>query len=367
MTENPVRVGLVGAGLIGTLHSFSLKSCADNLEMPVRLVAAADAEPNKAERFREVFGYEKAYGSGEEMIADADIDAVYVCTWTSEHERLVTAAADAGKHVFCEKPLAFGAEAARRMERAVSDAGVVNQVGLVLRQGPVWNVLREEVRSGEYGFPITVIFRDDQCFPVKGAHPSTWRKDPEKAGRGAVIEHSIHDLDLLEWIFGPVVSVRATMAERFGVEGIEDLARIELEFASGMTGTLVSVWHDVLNRHGNRSIEIFHESAFHACQSEFTGPVDVMVGEGRLVTIPEDEVNERFWKMRGIGDPELMRASAGFGLYETCLFLKACLGEPPEGPDFKTAVRAHELVDACYTAAETGEVVRTWSQEKAGP
>jgi predicted dehydrogenase len=361
MSQNErLGLGLIGAGLIGTIHSIGLKTAIEKMKLPVELVHVADAELGKAEKFRQVFGYRRASADAASLIADPAVDAVYVCTWTAEHPGLVAAATAAGKHVFCEKPLAFNAAEAERMLAAAERAHVHHQVGLVLRQGPLWNVLRHELATRELGFPITLIFRDDQCFPIKGGHPSTWRQDPAKAGAGTLIEHSIHDLDLLEWMLGPVAALTARTASRFGRPGIEDLARVDLEFASGLSGTMVSVWHDVENRHSNRRLEIFHEKVFLAVEAEFTGPIAVMEGAGDLMEITEDEVNRRFWELRGIEDPIERELSKQFGFYEDYLFLRRLLdGRPAEVPDFSAAVRAHRLVDACYESARTGIMIRT--------
>jgi len=357
MYSDRIRIGLAGCGLIGTMHAAALRMCADRLGLPIELASVSDTEPERAKRFQDVFGFRQCADDPLKMAGSKDIDALYVCTWTSEHHPLVSAAASAGVHVFCEKPLAFTAEEAGAMQKEVEDSGVTNQVGLVLRQAPVWNVLREEAKKEGPGFHITTIFRDDQCFPIKGAHPSEWRKDAAKAGRGAIIEHSIHDLDLLEWIFGTVTSVSARMEYRFGHHPVEDLGVVELSFQSGMRASLFSIWHDVLNRHSNRRMEVFREKSYLAVESEFTGPLDIMEKEGEMRTVPEDKVNERFWEIREIEEPELREASTIFGVYQDYLFVKSILDGKGYGPDFGVAKRAHDLVDACYLSDETGSPV----------
>lgn len=361
MSKDKLGIGVIGAGLIGAMHCFSLRTVIDKLKVPARLAHVADAEESKAKNYQKNFGFDRASTDAEALIRDPAVDAVYVCAWTSAHEDLALAAIAEKKHLFCEKPLAFDAKTARKMQAAAATAGITNQVGLVLRQGPVWNVLRHEVQSQELGFPISLIFRDDQCFPIKGAHPSAWRKDPARAGHGTLIEHSIHDLDLLEWTFGPIKSLRAETAHRFGIPGIEDLARVDLEFQSGLTGVLVSVWHDVLNRHSNRRLEVFHEKVFHALECEFTGEIAYQAGAGPMKTVSEREVNQRFWKLRGIEDPELRELSLLFGVYEDYLFCQSAREGRPADPDFSVAVRAHELVDAGYESARTGNRIKTSS------
>src|SRR5439155_14668058 len=119
-------------------------------------------------------------------------DAVYVCTWTSEHPRLVAAAAERGLAVFCEKPLATSLEGARWMTAVVEGSGVTNQVGLVLRSSPAFLMLRRVAADSRSGRLMSIVFRDDQYIPIQGMYGSHWRGEGDKAGAGTLLEHSIH-------------------------------------------------------------------------------------------------------------------------------------------------------------------------------
>ena len=130
------------------------------------------------------------------------VDAVYVTTWTAAHPRLVAAAAERGIAVFCEKPLGVSAPVVAEMVDVVEQAGIVNQVGLVLRAVPAWIHVRRLVADPRAGRLMAVSFRDDQYIPNQGRYASTWRVDPALAGRGALLEHSIHDVDVLRWVGG---------------------------------------------------------------------------------------------------------------------------------------------------------------------
>jgi len=282
------------------------------------------------------------------------VNAVFVCTPTAFHKQYVEAAALAGKAVFCEKPLAFTAAEARTMLEAVTRAGVVHQVGLVLRMAAVWNALKTLVRRPEAGFPITCIYRDDQCFPIKGMHASNWRAQQELAGAGTLLEHSIHDLDIMEWMFGRIHQVQAFTASRFGHPGIEDLARALIEFESA---TLISVWHDVLHRHSNRRIEVFCEKAFYAHEAEFFGPLDYMVADQGLKTLSEEEVFALSLEARGMTDPAEKKFARMYGVLEDYYFCRAALAKSKAEPGFEAAVRAHEVVDACYQSAREGKAI----------
>jgi myo-inositol 2-dehydrogenase/D-chiro-inositol 1-dehydrogenase len=124
------RVGFLGAGLIATYHSKSLRASGEAFER----AGVYDPDPARTEAFARASGSTAC--SSEEEVLDG-CDAVYICTWTSEHGRLVDAAASRGLAVFCEKPLATTLEGARSMADRVASAGVANQVGLVLRRSPM--------------------------------------------------------------------------------------------------------------------------------------------------------------------------------------------------------------------------------------
>ena len=127
--------------------------------------------------------------SPDDVIESSDV--VYICTWTSEHLDLVRKITQAGKALFCEKPLATNLADAIEIVRLCERSNVTNQVGLVLRHSPAYVLARDLVHSPESGRVMSVIFRDDQFIPIQGHYSSTWRSDATKAGAGTLLEHSI--------------------------------------------------------------------------------------------------------------------------------------------------------------------------------
>jgi predicted dehydrogenase len=270
------------------------------------------------------------------------LDAVYVTTWTSEHARLVEKAAAAGKAVFCEKPLAVDAAGAERMARAVEKAGVPNQVGLVLRFLSPFRFVKHLLADPRAGRVLSVVFRDDQYIPIQGQYGSDWRKDPSRSGRGALLEHSIHDLDILHWLFGPVRSLAAVVREVHGLPRIDDVAVVRLDFASGAVASLVSIWHDVLERPSNRRVEVFCERLFVAIEGDLVGPVRFQfTGE------PES-------CLEGGALREALRAQGDDVANPADVFLAAVRDGTPAAPDFAAALPAHRLADLVYASADAG-------------
>src|SRR5438067_1091331 len=163
------------------------------------------------------------------------------------------------------------------------------------------------------------------------------------AGGGALVEHSIHDLDLLRFLLGEVADVSGRTANYAGHEGIEDVAVATLAFESGATAGLVSVWHGVLSRPSTRRLEVFCERGMAWTDDDYTGPLHVETSDGaeaRACPAPawvEELPVDRPW-----------RSFAGQYAPANRSFLEALArGRPPE-PGLDVALVAHGLADAVY-------------------
>jgi predicted dehydrogenase len=334
-----VRVGFLGAGLIATYHSKSLRAAVKaGLDTDVAWAGVFDPDHARADAFAGASGATAA--STEDEVLDG-CDAVYVCTWTSEHRRLVEAACERRLAVFCEKPLATNQADAEAMAATVEAAGVLNQVGLVLRHSPAFGLLRALVHdTTTNGRPMAVVFRDDQFIPIQGHYGSTWRGDADKAGAGTLLEHSIHDLDLLQWIFGPVAGLHAATAAFHAIDGIEDAASVLLRFESGATASLISVWHDILERPSLRRVEVFTERALVTVEGDWFGPVRYhRSGEPEQSWDGDALIAEAARRGATLGNPD-------------GLFVEAVAADRPAWPAFADALAAHDLAALVYASAE---------------
>ncbi len=330
-----VRVGFLGAGLIATFHSKMLHGSGAD----VAWAGVYDPDPDRASAFANASGATAC--SSEEQVLD-DCDAVYVCTWTSEHRRLVEGAVTRGLPVFCEKPLSTDLAGATAMADLVREAGVVNQVGLILRRSPAFLLVRDLVADPASGRVMSVVFRDDQFIPVQGSYASTWRGDRTKAGSGTLLEHSIHDLDILEFTSGRVDAVSARSANFHGLDGIEDSVATTVQFEAGGVGTMVSIWHDILERPSLRRVEIFCERAWIVMEEDdWFGPVSWtrLGGEAQKLT-GGDLVAECQRRGLRMANPDED-------------FIASVVSGQPATPSFADALRAHVLADAVYRSAAT--------------
>ncbi len=237
---------------------------------------------------------------------------------------------------------------------AVGAGRVASQSGLVLRSAPVFRTLRDLVQSGTFGRPMAAVFRDDQFFPTQGRYGmgSRWRSDVSQAGGGCLIEHSIHDVDILRFCFGEVNSVAARTSSFAGHPGIEDMASVTMSFESGLTANLTSVWHNILSRGSSRSIEVFFEDAMVSLTEEFQGPLSIHTSDG----VEERHCPAPQW----VDDLPLDHDEMGLALRAYVEadrdFITAVEQGTEPAPSLGEALMAHRLVDAAYRSADGGGV-----------
>lgn len=333
MPQSPIRVGFLGTGFIATYHSKSLKRGGANI------VRAGIYDPNleRAKAFATASGHFVC--DSEDAVIDS-ADAVYVCAWTSEHLRLVCKVVSAGKAVFCEKPLGRTLAESQSLTDAVVASGVVNQVGLVLRHAPAYIWTRELITDPRAGRIMNVVFRDDQFIPIQSYYASTWRSDVQLAGAGTLLEHSIHDVDMLRFLVGEITEVGTRTSNFHGFPGIEDSVSSVLKFENGAVGTLSSIWHDNLTRQSQRRVEIFCEHRTISIHGhEWFGPVEWHDANGDSGSLKGDELLERTAPLAyGATNPDIV-------------FVNAVANHTPAFPTVATAMRSHVIVDAMYCSA----------------
>lgn len=229
-----LRVGIVGCGGVSRSH-LSAYARIDGVEV----VAVCDVDLLRARAVAAEHGVAGVYDDVEGVLGHG-VDLVSVCTPHPTHEPIVLAAARAGAHVLCEKPIATSLAAAERMTEACEAAGVRLGVFLQRRFWPAAQRMREAIASGRLGAPIlgecTVLLERGSAYYAKDAWRGTWETD----GGGVLMTQAIHHLDLLLWMMGEVAEVHgrvATFSHRDSIE-VEDSATATIVFASGAMATV---------------------------------------------------------------------------------------------------------------------------------
>lgn len=355
MKLKTLRLGLIGCGHIAQVHMHSLLQLREAGLEPLELVLACDVEPERAELFRRNYGFAGITTDLGRMF-EAELDALYVCSPTRDHLEPVLLAAQHGLPLFCEKPLGRNLDEVQKMCDAVEQSRLHAQLGLVLRFSPVYQVMRFLLQEEGVGRPMAAVFRDDQYFPIGGSYGSSWRSELEVVGAGCLLEHSIHDLDLLRWLFGEVTRVEARTDYFSGRAGIEDSAVLMLEFESSARATLTSLWHQMLGRESNRYLELFCERRYLASGADFLGTVQMQEQNGPAQTLSTRAVDRLHRKLMGRKAPPGELAHNPY-LLENLAFLRSLRTGSKPYPDFSQGLAAHRVVDAAYRSARERQPV----------
>jgi 1,5-anhydro-D-fructose reductase (1,5-anhydro-D-mannitol-forming) len=204
-----------------------------------RLVACVDSDPDRARALAAVHGIDRVYRSFEELVRDPEVDAVYVATPNNMHYPVVLAAAEAGKQVLCQKPMALRPSEAEEMVVACRSAGVILRVGLQLRFLRVLQAMKSIVQSGRLGSLKEVTAQ--RCGPMDLPTRTPWRRELGAAGGGALVDVGVHTIDFVRWVVGDRVSSVFALAQPPRSSGLPDeTAVVVLEFTGGCLATIRS-------------------------------------------------------------------------------------------------------------------------------
>lgn len=325
-----INILIVGAGTMGRIHAQAFAGMKD-----ARVSGIVDRDARRAEELAKPVGA-SPFTTFEEAIREVPAELVDICLPTPFHKPFVLKAADAGKHVICEKPLARNLEDAREMIEACREKGVELFVGHVVRFFPEYVRARELVKNGRIGNVTVVRTGRGGSFP---AGWNDWYADFHASG-GLVLDMIIHDFDYLRWCFGEVERVFAKGLTGRGYAR-RDYALVTLRFQSGVIAHVEGMWS-----HGSFSyrFEIAGKTGIIAYDSAKDRPLLVR-GHGkeaslRGVEVPESPLNE---------DPYARQLRHFLHCLKT--------GEQPV-VTAEDAYRAMEIALAALRSIETGEPVK---------
>ncbi len=255
----PMNVGLVGTGGISNRHMIPYLDHPDR----VRLTAVCDIVESLAQEYAKKAGVEAIYLDFEEMLREADIDAVDICTGHSSHAPLAIAAAKAGKHVIVEKAMAHTLQGCRDMLEAADKAGVTLMVAQHLRYAPEARAVKRFIDEGNLGE-----IRAARTHTLGGGgdrRPDDWMKDG-KAGGGVMLVQSVHHLDLLRFYMGNVkrvMGISRSIQPNF-LNDADDLVAATLEFENGAVGDLLASWSTPVSPEGMSYMIFGSEGTVHS-------------------------------------------------------------------------------------------------------
>lgn len=244
-------IGIIGDGLMAKEHSMawrSVRAVYGDLPFEPRLVTLVHPDAGRAADAAARYGFARSSTAWQDVIDDPEIQIVNIVTPNAFHKEVAIAAVRAGKHVWCEKPLALSADDAREMTEAAEAAGVSTLVGFTYLQNPGLALAKKLIDDGELGelVSFTSFFSADTM--IDPAVPFSWRTDRARAGGGALGDLGSHLVSIARYLVGPVARVsgltRIVVPERADGEGVirtvdnDDLAISMLEFDNGVIGTM---------------------------------------------------------------------------------------------------------------------------------
>lgn len=242
--------GLIGCGDIARKRIAPALRDLDECD----LVAVNRARSEFAKSFAEEFGARKWFNSWQELLRDSEITAVYLATPVHLHAEQTIAAAEAGKHVLCEKPMAMNTNECDRMIAACQANKVKLGVAYYRHFYPVIERAKEIIQSGEIGQTVLAQINAFEYFNPKTDHPRHWLLEHDRSGGGPMFDFGCHRIEVLTNILGPITKVKAITSNVLFDREVEDTATALFQFERGTSGVL-SVTHAA--REPQDTLEIF--------------------------------------------------------------------------------------------------------------
>lgn len=226
----PIRVGVLSAAHV---HAPSFVACLQ-ADSRAEVAGVWDDDAARGRAFAEARGL-SFFEDASQLLADCD--AAVICSENMKHAAHIEMAADAGRHILCEKPLAPTFDAAAAIEAVVSRAGVVFMTAFPCPFSPTFQKMKASVDSGEIGQVLALNTTN------RGQCPMGWFVDASQSGGGAMIDHVVHVADLLRRLLGadPVSVFAQTGSNMYG-QGWDDIAKLTISFPAGVFATLDSSW-----------------------------------------------------------------------------------------------------------------------------
>jgi len=363
-----LRLGFIGAGFMGKAHAQacrSLKLCFPDLPVDVELATIAASSPEKAEKAAHLFGFARWERSWQAVVERDDIDVVCVLVPNNLHHEVVMAAAAAGKHILCEKPMAMSVAEAEAMHAAVVDAGVKTMLCFNYRRTPAVLYAKEILESGSLGRPYAFRGTYLQDWLADPETPVNWRLQQPVAGSGTLGDIASHVVDFATFLLGDMRRVQGmlrTWVEERPAAGGAGRARVDvddevmclLEFANGAIGSLQAtrfapgrknyLGFEVNCEHGSLVFDYERMNELLVCDFKAKDPDFKRVHLG-----PAHPYGAHFWPI----------AALGVGYHEVKMievhdFVRGVAEDRHVRPDFADGVVNQRILEAIEVSARSG-------------
>lgn len=380
--SKPLNIAVIGYGFMGKAHANAYRKVNNfypELEHRPNLACLCARDADKAKAFADIWGFDSIESDWRKVIERDDIDVIDICSPNNTHHDLAIAAAEAGKWVLCEKPLAMNVDEAERMTTALEKSGVPNMVWFNYRREPAIALARQLVDEGRTGKPYHYRAAYLQDWTIAEDVPqggqTLWRLDADVAGSGVTGDLLAHSIDTAMWLNGPITRVVAD-TETFVKErvhqdtgktqpvGIDDACMFLARFANGSMGTFESTRY----ARGRKNFNTFElNGADGSLHFDLEDPQyldfyehkkpgsnekveDHLTGWRRIHTTNfEHPYMDRWWV------PGCMIGYEHTFINALADFLAGVESGKPAQPDFRSAFQTQKVCDAVLASARSGQ------------
>lgn len=381
-----LNVAMIGGGFMGKAHAMAYAAMPMFFwpapAIPVRKVVV-DVNEDMAETARQRFGFEEASADWRAVVARPDIDIVDICTPNNSHAEIAIAAAKAGKHIICEKPLARTGAESKTMLDAVRSSGSIHMVAFNYRRTPAVALARKLIEEGRIGNILNFRGTYLQDWSADPDSPLSWRFQKSVAGSGTVGDIGTHVVDFARYLVGEIASVNALVkthiatrpkqsggVDKLGVGGgdktaergpvdVDDEMLTMLRFSNGAVGSIEAT-RNAYGRNNFLTFEIHGTKGSLAFNYERRDELQVMfandVGDARgfrtVYTGPAHPYGSGLWPIPALG--------IGYGETKIAECFDLCTavvtGKQPS-PNFEDGYRIALIADAILASGESGQWV----------
>ncbi len=361
----PVTIGLIGYGAIGRVHALGYRAIPFHYGIPaesVQIGGVATSNASSAAKAAQEIGCSYWTADYRELLARPEIQAVDINVPNHLHEEIVLAAAAAGKHIYCEKPLAVSVAQGKRMVQAADDAGVITQMTFNFRFFPALERARQLIGEGFLGKLYSFRGRYYRSSYIDPAKPLSWKLRSETSGAGALYDLGAHIVDMLYSLLGEFGAVQASLetvirerpvavgATEMAPVDVDDIALLHVRLRDGTLG-VVEASRLGTGFTNELTFEIFGEKGsirFDAADSAFLEVYDVRAAAapmGGRRGITRIEVGNRY---PGAKMPDWTMAPGFLRAHAECqaAFLRAVAEGRPSSPSLADGLHVQALLEA---------------------
>lgn len=341
-----VKWGVIGAGGIADRRTLPGMMLSENSE----LVAVMEVNAELSEKLRAKYNAKYAYTSYEELLANPEIEAVYIASPVSCHKPQAIAAAKAGKHILLEKPAALTIEDGEEILQTAQDAGVLIASGFMMRYHGYHQKIKKMIADGDIGKVVSARAQLTCWYPEI---PGAWRQDKALSGGGALMDMGVHCIDLVEYITGGKTKRTAAFnATKTFSYNVDDSSNVLIDLDNGVTAYIDS------------NFNLPDDAAF--CRLEFYGTRGSILCEGTIGQVEGGTVRAVISNPGGYSAAQnrtqdgVFNVEAELGnMYEKEIssFANSVLTGAPLTVPLEDAIHVQKVAMAAYKASDTGTTV----------